>query len=70
MSNKKNDGKAHIYMKDGEVYVTIDGEVLSEFLKQFYANGLNIPRTILTEVEVADSQLISDWLETKKGEII
>ena len=27
MSNKKNDGKAHIYMKDGEVYVTIDGEV-------------------------------------------
>ena len=29
MSNKKNDGKAHIYMKDGEVYVTIDGEVLS-----------------------------------------
>ena len=30
MSNKKNDGKAHIYMKDGEVYVTIDGEVLSD----------------------------------------
>ena len=27
MNNKKNDGKAHIYMKDGEVYVTIDGEV-------------------------------------------
>ena len=27
MSNKKNDGKAHIYMKDGEVYVTIDGEI-------------------------------------------
>ena len=30
MNNKKNDGKAHIYMKDHEIYVTIDGEVLSD----------------------------------------
>ena len=29
MNNKKNDGKAHIYMKDHEIYVTIDGEALS-----------------------------------------
>tara|TARA_B100000686_G_scaffold295314_1_gene326086 strand:- start:1154 stop:3073 length:1920 start_codon:yes stop_codon:yes gene_type:complete len=52
------------FLLEGARGVT-DGEVLSEFLKQFYSNGLNIPKTILTEVEVADSQLISDWLETK-----
>ncbi|MEC8945468.1 MAG: excinuclease ABC subunit UvrC [Chloroflexota bacterium] len=52
------------FLLEGARGVT-DGEVLSEFLKQFYSNGLNIPRTILTEVEVADSQLIADWLETK-----
>ena len=39
MSNKKNDGKAHIYMKDGEVYVTIDGEV-------FYWGSWNTSSTV------------------------
>tara|TARA_Y100001970_G_C14184703_1_gene831889 strand:- start:538 stop:903 length:366 start_codon:yes stop_codon:yes gene_type:complete len=29
MTHKKNKDKAHVHMKDGEVYVTIDGEVLS-----------------------------------------
>ena len=52
------------FLLEGARGVT-DAEVLSEFMKQFYARGSNIPKSILTEVEVADSKLISEWLETK-----
>lgn len=52
------------FLLEGARGVT-DAEVLSEFMKQFYARGSNIPKSILTEVEIADSKLISEWLETK-----
>jgi excinuclease ABC subunit C len=52
------------FLLEGARDVT-DAEVLSEFIKQFYARGSNIPKSILTAVEVADSKLISEWLETR-----
>ncbi len=43
-----------------------DSEVISDFIKQFYAESDNIPKEILTEEPVEDSGVISDWLSSKK----
>lgn len=44
-----------------------DGEIISDFMKQFYAESDNIPKEILSEQEVSDSDVIADWLSVKKG---
>lgn len=44
-----------------------DSEVMSDFIKQFYAESDNIPKEILTEQAVVDSEVISSWLSSKKG---
>lgn len=42
--------------------------VLSSFLKQFYAGTPFIPKEIMLQEEVEDLELISQWLEKKKGQ--
>ena len=59
-------GRDHFYMKiaPGD---DIKG-VLSSFLKQFYAGTPFIPKEIMLQEEVEDLELISQWLEKKKGQ--
>lgn len=46
---------------------TEDGVLCSEFLKQFYAESGDIPRTVYTCYESEDQALIADWLTQKSG---
>ena len=59
-------GRDHFYMK----IATGDDRkgVLSSFLKQFYAGTPFIPKEIMLQEEVEDLELISQWLEKKKGQ--
>jgi excinuclease ABC subunit C len=43
------------------------GEVLSSFLKQFYRGTAFVPKEILLQYPIEDSELIAYWLSTKKG---
>ena len=58
-------GRDHFYMKSapGENRK----EILSSFLKQFYAGTPFIPKEIMLQEEVEDMELIAKWLESRKG---
>ncbi len=43
------------------------GEVTADFIKQFYAEGTDIPSEILTDCQVTDIDVISSWLSEKRG---
>ena len=59
-------GRDHFYMK---IAPGDDRKgVLSSFLKQFYAGTPFIPKEIMIQEEVEDLELISQWLEKKKGQ--
>lgn len=40
--------------------------MISSFIKQFYSGTPFIPKEILVEVELEDTQIIEEWLSTKK----
>jgi len=44
-----------------------DNEVLTSFLKQYYADEPLLPKEILLPHPVEDQNLLSDWLSEKKG---
>ncbi len=44
-----------------------DGEVLQEFLTQFYDNAAHIPKEVLLPTEVDEAQIIEQWLHQKRG---
>jgi excinuclease ABC subunit C len=44
-----------------------DAEVLAAFLKQYYNQAAFIPREILLPIEIAETQLLADWLGQLKG---
>lgn len=44
-----------------------DGEVMGEFLKQFYADAAVIPDRVLLPNEVEEAQIIRQWLDTRRG---
>ncbi len=41
-------------------------EILTDFVKQFYQSGGNIPEEILTEYEIEDGDAITEWLRGQK----
>ncbi len=59
-------GREHFYMKnvDGQER----GEVLSCFLKQFYAGTPFIPREIMLQEEIEDRAVIEEWLSGKRSQ--
>ena len=59
-------GREHFYMKnvDGQER----GEVLSCFLKQFYAGTPFIPREIMLQEEIEDREVIEEWLSGKRSQ--
>jgi excinuclease ABC subunit C len=47
---------------------TPDASVLGEFLKQFYDETPTVPGQLLLPTEVDEAQIISTWLNTRRGE--
>ncbi|HSE95423.1 MAG TPA: excinuclease ABC subunit UvrC, partial [Methylomirabilota bacterium] len=43
------------------------GDILSAFLRQFYAKEIQPPREILLSTEAHDAPLIAEWLEQRRG---
>ncbi len=57
-------GREHYYM----THVSEDkAEILENFVKQFYAGTPFIPRELMLQYEIGDSQLIEKWLTERKG---
>jgi excinuclease ABC, C subunit len=45
----------------------ISSEILSEFIKQFYSGTPFIPKEIFLPEDISDKEILSKWLETKRG---
>lgn len=43
-------------------------EILAAFLKQFYAGTPYIPRELMIQYEIAEKELIEEWLSRRKGQ--
>lgn len=58
-------GRDHFYLKvDKE---DLRSQIISSFLKQFYAGTPFIPKEIMIQEEIEDSEVISQWPEKRKG---
>lgn len=49
-------------VKDSE-----NSEIISDFIEQFYQSCDFIPSEIVTEYEIADKEIVEEWLREKKG---
>jgi excinuclease ABC subunit C len=43
-----------------------DGEIIAEFIKQFYSEAASIPNEVLLPQEVEEAQIIRQWLNTRR----
>lgn len=59
-------GRDHFHVRVG----TDDtgSQVLSEFIKQFYAGTPFLPREIMLQEEIEEAEVISQWLTEKRGQ--
>jgi len=46
---------------------TSDDEVISQFIKQFYAEAASIPSEVLLPIEIEEAKIIKQWLNSRKG---
>jgi len=53
------------YRIDETKYMS-DGEVMSDFIEQFYSEADYIPREILVEYKIEDAGIVKDWLREKR----
>lgn len=58
-------GREH-FLLEGEDGAT-DQEVLTGFIKQYYARAAFVPKEILLPIEIEDHELISHWLAERRG---
>ncbi len=58
-------GREHYYMT--HVSGSKKPEILGNFVKQFYAGTPFIPRELMLQYEIEDSELIENWLSERKG---
>lgn len=58
-------GRDHFHLKGS--YGEKENDMLQAFIKQFYAGTPFIPREVMVEYEVMESELIEKWLSEKKG---
>jgi excinuclease ABC subunit C len=45
-----------------------DSEIINEFIKQFYSGTPFIPKEILLQCDIAEYEIISEWLSQEKGQ--
>ena len=65
-------GREHFYMTNilnegSNVTENGDSEILSSFIKQFYAGTPYLPRNILLPQEIEDAEVIEQWLGARRG---
>jgi excinuclease ABC subunit C len=58
-------GREHFYMTN--VSGNTKKQILSSFIKQFYAGTPFIPRELLLQEEIEDEELITQWLSQRRG---
>ena len=58
-------GREHFYMTN--VAEDTKGQILASFVKQFYAGTPFIPKELLLQEEVEETEVISEWLSQKRG---
>ena len=77
--NEKDAVVSVFFVRDGNLlgrdnhHLTIDSgdkddEVITDFVKQYYTSTPFIPKEIITPTELDDIDLITEFLETKKGQ--
>lgn len=58
-------GREHFYMS--HVQGVPGAQILQDFVKQFYAGTPFIPRELMLQEEIEDSEVIEKWLTKRKG---
>ena len=58
-------GREHFYMTN--VSEDSEGQILSSFVKQFYAGTPFVPKELLLQEEIEETEVISKWLSEKRG---
>ncbi|SHK22451.1 excinuclease ABC subunit UvrC [Hespellia stercorisuis] len=58
-------GRDHFYLRITEGEEVSD--ILSSFIKQFYAGTPYIPGELFLQAEIEDAQVLEEWLGTKRG---
>ncbi len=58
-------GREHYYMTN--VLGMKKGEILQDFMEQFYAGTPFLPKEIMLQEEVEDAALLEEWLSARKG---
>ncbi len=59
-------GREHFHFNDVEH--ESKSEILTAFIKQFYAGTPYVPRELLLQVDVLEKEVLSEWLSKKKGQ--
>lgn len=59
-------GREHFYLTGVEHDTR--SEIITSFVKQFYAGTPFIPKELLLQEEIGDEKIISEWLSTKRGQ--
>jgi excinuclease ABC subunit C len=44
-----------------------DGEVLGNFVQQYYATGTFIPSEVVTAIDIDDTSMVGEWLSGRRG---
>ncbi len=57
-------GRDHFYLKSAEN--DTEGEILSSFIKQFYASTPYIPAELMLPEEIEDQDIIEEWLTARR----
>ena len=58
-------GREHFYMTN--VSEETKGQILTSFVKQFYAGTPFIPKELLLQEEIEETEVIAQWLSAKRG---
>jgi excinuclease ABC subunit C len=64
--NGKMIGREHFRL-DG-VQDLSDKDIMTDYIKQFYSGTPYIPKELILQVEVDDTEIIEDWLSNKRGQ--
>ena len=59
-------GRDHFYLRIAPEEKP--SEILSSFVKQFYAGTPFVPKELMLQTEIEDADVISEWLSSRKGQ--
>jgi len=46
---------------------TLDSEVMSQFIQQFYAEAASVPDQVMLPQQIEEAQIVSQWLRSRRG---